>query len=81
MVSFGRVEAQQPHIDVLHPNVQFSLCLTDNTPATIAYTPQSTLPRIQTAEDLQAWLGLSDEFPGILNNDPLIPDLLSTILA
>ena len=74
MVSFGRVEAQQPHIDVLHPNVQFSLCLTDNTPATIAYTPQSTLPRIQTAEDLQ---GLSDEFPGILNNDPLIPDLLS----
>ena len=55
MVSFGRVEAQQPHIDVLHPNVQFSLCLTDNTPATIAYTPQSTLPLIQTAEDLQAW--------------------------
>ncbi|KAL7569473.1 hypothetical protein ACA910_009706 [Epithemia clementina (nom. ined.)] len=56
IITFGKVEAQAPHIDLLYPNYQFGLLVSDNSPATSWwYTPKHH-PVIETVDDvLQAW--------------------------
>ena len=77
IVTFGPVEAQAEHIDLLRPGFQFGLMVTDNCPGTSFST---TPPRISTVEDLaREWArkpGVSDELFELLREDPVAGGLI-----
>ena len=51
LITYGRCKGQEPHIDLLLPNWQFGLVLTDNAPAT-CFTQSCAY--VQTVKDVQA---------------------------
>lgn len=53
LVSYDPVDAQIPHIDMVEPNYQFGLIITDNSPSTVVYEP---VHKISTMEDVQQHL-------------------------
>jgi len=50
IINLNKVEAQYPHVDLWHPNIQYGLALTDHCPATMVF---ATEPSITTARDFQ----------------------------
>ena len=61
IVSYGRVPAQAPHIDVVNPNHQFGLIVTDGVQGTLV--PEKLETRVGNVDDLLAiWENLAAEF-------------------
>ena len=61
IVSYGRVPAQAPHIDVVNPNHQFGLIVTDGAQGTLV--PEKLETRVSNVDDLLAiWEKLAAEF-------------------
>lgn len=62
--SFGKAAAQHAHVDMLQPNYQFLLCLTDQSPATYFYDLEQS-DTIRTVQDLrELWETKNEEeFP------------------
>ena len=61
IVSYGRVPAQAPHIDVVKPNHQFGLIVTDGVQGTLV--PEKLETRVRNVDDLLAiWQNLGAEF-------------------
>jgi hypothetical protein len=52
----GKVTAQVPHLDIMLPNYQFTLMITDNSPGTIVYTSINTNP-VHDVPSFMKWLG------------------------
>jgi hypothetical protein len=67
IVTYNSVKAQAPHIDLLHPNHQFGLILTDHSPGTLVYETQYN---VQTVDDIRrAWPDLPDTVAAAMAND------------
>lgn len=68
LINYTACDRQYPHIDLLAPNVQCGLVITDKAPATVAYqTPHS----VKTVQDLKLllWKDLPDEVAQAIQND------------
>ena len=68
LINYTACDEQYPHIDLLAPNVQCGLVITDKSPATVAYqTPHD----IKTVQDLKQhlWKDLPDEVAQAIQND------------
>ena len=52
LINFESCQAQEPHIDLLLPNWQFGLVLTDNAPGTRF---AESCAHVRTVTDLQKW--------------------------
>ena len=64
--NFGRCEAQAPHIDLVQPNFQFGLILSNGSPGTLFYEAEN---HIQTVEALaQRWKNMAQRQPVEYNN-------------
>lgn len=75
LVNFKKCDEQFPHIDLLSPNVQCGLMLTDKSPATVAYhTPQ----KIETVQDIKKhlWKDLPSEVATAIGGDEHLNRLL-----
>lgn len=74
ILSYGDVPAQAPHVDLLAPNYQFVLCLTDGSPSTYFYDmPEKD--RIRSVQDLRRlWESIQES-----HEDPF-PENLASIL-
>lgn len=74
IMSYGEAPAQAPHVDLLAPNHQFVLCLSDGSPSTNFYDLGDE-DRIRSVADLRRlWEGMSGEHEG------LFPQNLAKIL-
>jgi len=68
LINYEKCDAQYPHIDLLGPNVQCGLVLTDKSPGTIAYTVPHN---ITTVDDIRQhlWPDLPDSVAQALQNN------------
>jgi hypothetical protein len=74
ILSYGSVQAQAPHLDLLSPNHQFLLVLTDESPSTCFYELADG-DRIQKVSDLErVWRTMEQ------NGEAAFPDNLAQIL-
>jgi hypothetical protein len=56
-----KVAAQVPHLDIMMPNYQLTLMVTDNSPGTIVYTSNNTTP-VHNVPTFMKWLGEPTDF-------------------
>jgi len=77
LLSYVSREAQYPHIDLLYPNVQCGMALTDKSPATLSY---ETEHHIKTVDDLRAhastWKSMPASLAEAMRKDPHCTQLL-----
>ncbi len=76
IVSYDPVEAQPRHIDLLYPNFQFGLMITDNSPGTSVYvTPHS----IRTVMDVKnhVWKDMSSTMFTAMEQHAIVTSMLS----
>ena len=76
IVSYDPVEAQPRHIDLLYPNFQFGLIVTDHSPGTSVYvTPHS----IRTVTDVKnhVWKDMSSTMFNAMKQHAIVTSLLS----
>ena len=74
IVSYEKVDAQMKHIDLVKPNHQFALIVTDYSPGTIIYKPDQV---VQTVQQLKhAMPDLPRSLENDMHKDPQTVDLL-----
>jgi hypothetical protein len=76
IVSYDPVVAQPKHIDLLYPNFQYGLIITDKSPGTTVYT---TPHSIKTVTDLKnhVWTDMPSTISRAMEQDAIVTSLLS----
>ena len=76
IVSYDPVMAQPKHIDLLYPNFQYGLIITDKSPGTTVYTPSHY---IRTVTDVKnhVWTDMSSTMAMAMEQDAIVTTLLS----
>jgi hypothetical protein len=77
IISTGNVPAQTPHIDVLRPNYQFTLMVSNDTPGTKLYKSINPNP-VRDARTFVEWLGAEPDskIADVLKKDKGLCDML-----
>jgi hypothetical protein len=74
LINYDPVDAQFPHIDLLFPNFQFAVFVSNNALPTSVFTPSFD---IETVDDLKrAWPDMPEGVIAAFNNDPRSINLL-----
>jgi len=74
LVSYGKVDAQFEHIDLLQPNHQFGLVVTDKSHGTIVYKPAYPVRNVQQLK--QAWKDLPGSVAKAIQNNHIARHLV-----
>ena len=61
IITYGKVNKQRPHIDLLEPNYQFGMLLSDASPATLVYSVDDNIRTVQDVEQLWNRWNLNDD--------------------
>ena len=68
LINYTACDGQFPHIDLLSPNVQCGLLISDKSPATIAFQTPHTIKTVQDLKE-HLWKDLPDEVANAIQND------------